>query len=162
MSCWALVIGSHGDWAPWGRMRRIGSSNGWCGDFADDAFYATDTFLWPGVSWVGGPLSCLLLFGLFVLLTLALWILLHVAVLADTFRVLGLVWAASGTLRSTLLEVAICAHAFSIILLVGMFALANHILLADHGLVSLCPIGAASWPFLPDQLRVERDLRRMF
>lgn len=97
-----------------------------------------------------GLLPCLL-----VQLALVFRVLLHVAVLADTLRILGLVWTAGSAFFATLFEVAVSAHALCIVLLVDMLTLCDGILLADHGLFSLGPLGAASSPLLADQFVVE-------
>jgi len=96
-----------------------------------------------------------LLPGLLVLLALVFGVLFHVAVLAEALGVLGFVGAADGTLFSSLLEVAINAHSFGIVLLVDMCAFIDGIFLADHRFFSLGASGAAPCPLLADQFLVE-------
>ena len=105
----------------------------------------------------GGTLSCLL--GLLILLALALRVLLHVAILTDSLGVLRLVGATDSALFSAKLEVTIGAHAFGVVFLISVFALCNHVFLANSGFFSLCALCAASWPFLANQLCGNFDWR---
>lgn len=57
---------------------------------------------------------------------------LHVAVLAQVFRVHGLVWAAEGRLGATLLVVTVFAHAPGVVLAIDMLTIGNDFFLAKR------------------------------
>lgn len=123
---------------------------------ADYAVSSADALSDPESRIDDGACSCGLLLGRLVLLALSFRILLHVAVLTETLRIFGLVRAALGAFLPAELEVAIGTHTFGIVLLVGVAALGDDVLLANHRLLALRALRAASWPFLANQLGVNR------
>ena len=93
--------------------------------------------------------------GFLVKLALVLGVLLHVAIVADAFRIFGLVRAACGTLFTSKLEVAVSAHSFGVVFGVCVLTLSDGILLANHRLFSLGSLCTTSCSFLANKLSIE-------
>ena len=95
--------------------------------------------------------------GFLVKLALVLGVLLHVAIVADAFRIFGLVRAACGTLFTSKLEVAVSAHSFGVVFGVCVLTLSDGILLANHWFFSFSfgPLGTTSCSFLANKLSIE-------
>ena len=161
MSFWlSLWDCAHRRWVP-GQKGSITFDISRCSRLAIHADSATDTLFDFELRWClvsGWTLSCCLL-GLLVLLALALRVLLHVAILTDSFGVFRLVRAAGGALFPAKLEVTIGTHTFCVVFLISVTALCDDVLLANGRFFSLGAFGAASWPFLANQLCCNFDWR---
>jgi len=96
-----------------------------------------------------------LLPGFLVLLALVLRVLLHVAIVADAFRIFGLVRAAGGTFFTSKFEVAVSAHSFGVVFCISVLALCDGILFANQRLLSFGPLGTTSCSFLSNKLSIE-------